>query len=173
MVETIIYYGEIPSPVGPLTVLSDGKAVLRMDYGTMDDLEAGYKKWAKRHFTSPMFQTQQGCIAGIRNEVTDYFEKNLQTFTVPIKFYGTSFQKSVWQALLDDIPYGSTRTYKKIAHVIGKEKAVRAVGGAVNKNPLSIIVPCHRVIGSSGKLVGYNGGIDKKEHLLGLERASV
>jgi len=86
-----------------------------------------------------------------------------------MKLYGTPFQKQVWEALMDTIPYGKTRTYKEIAVEIGKEKAVRAVGGAVNKNPISIIVPCHRVIGSNGKMVGYNGGISIKEYLLEME----
>lgn len=170
MSDTVLYYDEIASPIGPLTVLSDGAAVLRMDYGTMDDLETVYKKWAGRYFTEPIFEKKPDRIPHLAGEVTEYFQSNQQIFSIPLKLYGTPFQKSVWQALIDYIPYGETRTYKDIASAIGNEKAVRAVGGAVNKNPVSIIVPCHRVIGSNGKMVGYNGGIDKKEHLLELER---
>ena len=81
---------------------------------------------------------------------------------------GTDFQKQVWQALLK-IPFGETRSYKQIAEAIGNPKAVRAVGMANNKNPLLIVVPCHRVIGTNGKLVGYAVGLDKKEYLLRLE----
>src|SRR5699024_8165877 len=100
-------------------------------------------------------------------------QEGRQAFSVPMKLYGTPFQKEVWHALMDTIPFGKTSTYKGIAQAIGKEKAVRAVGGAVNKNPISIIVPCHRVIGSNGKMVGYNGGLDKKEYLLALEGRSM
>ena len=83
---------------------------------------------------------------------------------------GTDFQIRVWQALCD-IPYGETRSYKQIAKAIGKPKAVRAVGMANNRNPLLIVVPCHRVIGANGKLVGYGAGIEKKEFLLRLEKS--
>jgi|SRR5699024_2278159 len=165
----MIHYGEINTAVGPLTVLSDGEAIIRMDYGTMEDLEEKYNKWTGRYFTNPVFNNNQNMITALTEEIVDYFEKRRQTFSVPVKLYGTPFQKKVWEALTDTIPFGKTSTYKDIAQAIGKEKAVRAVGGAVNKNPISIIVPCHRVIGANGKLVGYNGGIDKKEYLLNLE----
>lgn len=170
MSETVIYYGEIETPVGILTALSDGDAIIRMDYGTMKELQAKYKTWAERYFTNPGLVEEQERITGLTEEVIDYFHSKRHTFSIPMKLYGTSFQKKVWQALMDNIPYGTTHTYKDIALAIDKEKAVRAVGGAVNKNPISIIVPCHRVIGSNGKMVGYNGGIDKKEYLLELEQ---
>lgn len=87
-------------------------------------------------------------------------------------FQGTAFQQQVWQALLT-IPFGETRSYKEIAVQLGNEKAVRAVGAANGKNPISIIAPCHRVIGSSGALVGFAGGLDKKQILLNLEKKKV
>ncbi|MBV6619192.1 methylated-DNA--[protein]-cysteine S-methyltransferase, partial [Acinetobacter baumannii] len=90
-------------------------------------------------------------------------------FTLPLDFEGTAFQKQVWTALLT-IPYGETRSYKDIAVQIGNEKAVRAVGAANGKNPISIIAPCHRVIGVGGALVGFAGGLDKKDILLRLEQ---
>ena len=102
-------------------------------------------------------------------ELTEYFEGKRKSFDIPFKLYGTDFQKKVWTELTK-IPYGGTRTYKQIAQAIGNEKACRAVGMANNKNPLPIIVPCHRVIGSGGKLVGYGLGIEMKEALLKLER---
>lgn len=173
MPETVLYYGEIKSSVGPLTVLSDGDAILRMDYGTMNDLEVNYAKWAERFFTNTVFKEHQNRTAELTEEVIEYLQQKRQAFSIPLRLYGTIFQKQVWQALQENIPFGETRTYKDIALTIGKEKAVRAVGGAVNKNPISIIVPCHRVIGSNGKMVGYNGGIDKKEYLLAIERESV
>ncbi len=114
---------------------------------------------------------------GIKNNLTDnvikqlnnYFEGNLKKFTFKYKLVGTDFQVKVWNALCT-IPYGETRSYKQIAAQVGNEKASRAVGMANNKNPISIAVPCHRVIGSNNKLVGYAGGLDVKERLLKLER---
>lgn len=95
-----------------------------------------------------------------------YFKGELQQFDIPIKFnYGTDFQQSVWRAL-STIAYGDAVSYKHIAEQINNPKAVRAVGGANNKNPISIIIPCHRVIGMNGKLVGFGGGLDKKQWLL-------
>ena len=98
-----------------------------------------------------------------------YFSKKRKSFDIPIKLEGTEFQKRVWDALIQ-IPYGKTCTYKDIAEKIGNPKACRAVGGANNKNPIMIIVPCHRVIGKNGDLVGYAGGIEVKQKLLDLEQ---
>ena len=101
-------------------------------------------------------------------QLSEYFSGKRKTFNLPLLLKGTDFQKQVWQALLK-IPFGETRSYKQIAETIGNPKAVRAVGMANNKNPFLIIVPCHRVIGANGKLVGYAVGLDKKEYLLRLE----
>ncbi len=101
-------------------------------------------------------------------ELDAYFERRLQKFTLPLDLRGTPFQKSVWEALLG-IPYGETRSYGDIAVAIGKPAAVRAVGLANGANPVSIIVPCHRVIGKGGDLVGYGGGLERKRALLELE----
>ena len=102
-------------------------------------------------------------------QLKEYFEGKRKEFNVPIEAKGTEFQNKVWKALLD-IPYGETRSYKDIAIAIGNEKACRAIGIANNKNPISIIIPCHRVVGSNGKLIGYGGGLDKKEKLLNIEK---
>jgi methylated-DNA-[protein]-cysteine S-methyltransferase len=102
-------------------------------------------------------------------QLREYFEGRRQEFTVPLDLAGTGFQLRVWRALLA-IPYGETRTYREIATAIEAPTAVRAVGAANGANPLPIIVPCHRVIGSSGKLVGYGGGLPLKKRLLELER---
>lgn len=97
-----------------------------------------------------------------------YFAGELQRFTLPLAAQGTAFQQAVWQALCD-IPYGETRSYGEIAHAIGKPSASRAVGAANSRNPLSVIVPCHRVIGQNGSLTGYAGGLPIKQALLRLE----
>ncbi len=103
------------------------------------------------------------------SQLLEYFEGKRKEFDFPYEMRGTDFQKKVWQALCD-IPYGETRSYKDIAIAIGNPKACRAIGLANNKNPISIAVPCHRVIGSNGKLVGYAGGLDMKESLLNMEK---
>lgn len=102
-------------------------------------------------------------------QILEYFKGKRKEFRLPLKLKGTDFQKRVWKAL-EEIPYGETRSYQEIAEAVHSPKAFRAVGNANNKNPISIILPCHRVIGKGGKLVGYGGGLDKKEFLLELER---
>lgn len=101
-------------------------------------------------------------------QIEEYLQGKRKKFSLPIALQGTDFQQKVWQELLN-IPYGETRSYKQIAEKIGCPKGYRAVGMANNKNPIAIIVPCHRVIGQNKKLVGYAGGIDIKEKLLKLE----
>jgi methylated-DNA-[protein]-cysteine S-methyltransferase len=105
-----------------------------------------------------------------RRQLKAYFAGDLKVFTLRLDFRGTDFQKSVWEALLT-IPFGKTRSYSDIARQIAKPKASRAVGAANGRNPISIIAPCHRVIGSNGALTGFAGGIAAKEYLLRLERA--
>ncbi|WP_180055579.1 methylated-DNA--[protein]-cysteine S-methyltransferase [Acinetobacter sp. YH12142] len=102
-------------------------------------------------------------------QLNEYFAGKRQQFDLPLDFEGTAFQQQVWQALLT-IPFGETRSYKQIAAQIGNVKAVRAVGAANGKNPISIIAPCHRVVGANGKLVGFAGGLEKKEILLKIEK---
>jgi methylated-DNA-[protein]-cysteine S-methyltransferase len=101
-------------------------------------------------------------------ELDEYFAGKRDAFTVPLDMRGTQFQKEVWAALLR-IPFGETRTYGQLANQLGNPKATRAVGAANGRNPLAILVPCHRVIGFSGKLTGFAGGLDAKAHLLRLE----
>ena len=101
-------------------------------------------------------------------QVESYLAGNLKKFDLPLEMHGTNFQLEVWNALLS-IPYGTTASYKDVALMIGNSKAVRAVGMANNRNPIAIIVPCHRVIGSDGSLVGYAGGMELKRTLLEIE----
>ena len=108
----------------------------------------------------------------VYGQLTEYFAGERKEFQLPIRLEGTEFQKKVWAAL-QTIPYGETRTYGEIAKQIGNEKAFRAVGGANNKNTVLIIVPCHRVIGADGSMVGFGGGLAVKKHLLELEGITV
>lgn len=103
-------------------------------------------------------------------ELAEYFAGSRKSFNIPLLLVGTDFQKSVWQAL-QEIPYGEVVTYMDIAHLIGNPKGVRAVSQAIGSNPLSILIPCHRVVGSNGSLTGYAGGLVAKRYLLELERA--
>lgn len=105
------------------------------------------------------------------SEIKEYLAGKRTSFDLPLEMKGTEFQKATWDALLT-IPYGETRSYKQIAEQIGRPKACRAIGMANNRNAISIIVPCHRVIGANGSLVGYGGGLDLKERLLSLENAA-
>ena len=111
---------------------------------------------------------ETGLIKEAHLQFSEYLKGERKEFDIPFRMKGTKFQKQVWTALCE-IPYGETRSYKQIAEAIGNPKAVRAVGMANNQNPLLVLVPCHRVIGSNGQLVGYAGGLDKKEFLLRLE----
>lgn len=142
------------SPVGPLTLQSHGEAVCAVLFGRRGEPA----------------EADTAVLRQCEEELTAYFAGKLRTFTVPLGPVGTPFQLSVWEALRQ-IPYGETRTYGEIAASIGKPRACRAVGMANNRNPISILIPCHRVIGAGGALVGYGGGLEVKKFLLKLEGA--
>lgn len=127
-----------------------------MDEIDLDDAEKGKKK-----IDSPI-------IKETINQLTEYFEGKRKEFHLPLAPKGTPFQQKVWKAL-QEIPYGETRSYQDIAVAVGNPKGCRAVGMANNQNPIPIIIPCHRVIGKNGKMVGYGAGLDKKIKLLQLE----
>lgn len=113
-------------------------------------------------------KSETSLIKQAKNELDEYFKGKRKTFDLPLAPKGTEFQLKVWEAL-KNIPYGNTASYKDIAIAVGNEKACRAVGMANNKNPICIVIPCHRVIGSNDSLVGYSGGFDIKEKLLKIE----
>ncbi len=143
-----------PIPDVILTLTADDNNLLRIDFGVQRPTNAIEKA------TPILVLTAQ--------QLEEYFHGLRRDFTIPIKTNGTQFQQQVWQALTY-IPYGMTHTYKELAAAIGKPKASRAVGSACNRNPLPIVIPCHRVIGSSGNLTGYAGGLELKAMLLKME----
>jgi methylated-DNA-[protein]-cysteine S-methyltransferase len=149
------------SPVGELKLVASDRGLAAILWPDDDPLRVRLSPLAEDPGHPVLVETEQQLAA--------YFAGRLKTFTVPLDFKGTEFQKSVWQALLT-IPYGETRSYGAIARQIGRPEAVRAVGAANGRNPISIIAPCHRVIGSSGALTGFAGGLAVKERLLGIER---
>ena len=146
----MIYSYTTQSPVGALTITADDESIIALRFG-----DGGT--------TAP-----NGVILNALRQLEEYFSGSRKSFDLPTNPHGTPFQRSVWAALCD-IPYGKTRTYGEIAANIGNEKASRAVGMANNRNPIAIIIPCHRVIGANGKLVGYAGGLEVKRFLLELE----
>ncbi len=166
------YYGEVRTPLGPMVVSLFNEKVIRIDFGTFSEKKDFYENWACKYVEVHAWQESDERIAPVKNEINEYYEGKRTTFTFPYVLYGTEFQTDVWKCLVDDIPFGVLKTYKDVAVGVNRPKAFRAVGGAVNKNPISIAVPCHRVVGSNGSLVGYGGGLDKKEYLLHLEHAN-
>ncbi|WP_101843323.1 methylated-DNA--[protein]-cysteine S-methyltransferase [Halobacillus sp. Marseille-P3879] len=169
--QSMIYYDVMDTPVGDITILATDEGILRIDYGRFEDLHSFYQTWIKKHLlkSSFMHSPEHPYVHQAIMELSEYFTRERETFTLPLLCYGTPFQKSVWRALREHIPLGMTKTYKDIALALQASQSVRAVGGAINKNPFAIVVPCHRVIGSNGKLVGYAGGLDRKRQLLELE----
>jgi len=148
-----VFVSEYVCPMGKLWLCSNGKALTGLHFTPQN---------GERGDHLPLHREAAG-------QLSEYFAGARRGFTLPLEPSGTPFQLAVWRSL-ETIPYGETRSYGEIAAAVGKPKASRAVGMANNRNPISIIVPCHRVIGSTGKLVGYGGGLDKKRFLLELER---
>lgn len=153
----------IDSPVGRLTLVAANGAL------------AGLYMVDQRH--RPVEETfgtpsgEVGLFAEVAAQLKDYFAGQLQVFELPLTFAGTPFQQRVW-TVLRGIPYGDTVSYGQLAETLGQPTAARAVGLANGKNPIGIIVPCHRVVGSTGDLTGYGGGLDRKRYLLDFERGS-
>lgn len=156
---TTTYYTHIDSPLGPLLVTSNGDALTSL---TMTQHKHGVTM-------APDWVSDEAPFAAVRTQLDAYFAGTLRVFDLPLHASGTAFQQRVWQALLD-ISFGHTQSYGALAKRIGKPKAARAVGLANGRNPISIIVPCHRVIGANGSLTGYGGGIERKRWLLNHEQ---
>jgi len=151
----IIFYHLFPSPVGQLLLVSDGNALTGL---YMNDHTGAPQP-------EPGWSDDQRNFDRVCDQLTGYFSGGSRQFDVPLAPQGTEFQKKVWRELLR-IPFGETISYGELARRIGQPKASRAVGRANGQNPISVIVPCHRVIGADGTLTGYGGGIDRKKWLL-------
>ncbi len=154
------YYQLHDSPTGELLLLSNGCALTALHMTAGKYVPAMNDDWVRDERLSVLIQTKR--------ELDAYFLGKLRTFTMPLAPLGTDFQKRAWIALTK-IPYGETRSYGQQAQIVGQPSAVRAIGAANGKNPIGIIVPCHRVIGANGSLTGYAGGLHNKEFLLKLE----
>ena len=152
----------IRSPVGELKLVASGDGLAAILWENDDPARVRRNIVAEDEYNPILVETER--------QLAGYFAGRRTKFDLPLDFCGTEFQQDVWRALLA-IPFGETRTYAQIARQIGRPDAVRAVGAANGKNPISIVAPCHRVIGSNGKLTGFAGGLDAKAYLLRLEGA--
>lgn len=157
-----IFYTEMESPVGKLRLVGNEKGLRQLSFVNGRHTRGVAREWVRdeKPFEEAMRQLRA------------YFRGELKEFDLALEMQGTEFQKSVWDELRK-IPYGETRSYGQVAEFIGNPKAMRAVGAANGQNPIAIIVPCHRVIGSSGSLTGFGGGMDCKKRLLELEKGQI
>lgn len=153
-----MYYCYLETPIGELLLAGNADALTMI----------GFPKGAMRRDPEPDWIYKEEPFKEVSRQLSEYFAGKRKSFDVPLALHGTEFQVSVLEAL-KEIPYGETTSYGAIAKQIGRPKAVRAVGAANGRNPIPIIVPCHRVIGSGGDLTGFGGGLDTKAELLRLE----
>lgn len=154
-------YQYLDSPVGQLQLVANETALVAVLWENEKPDRVRLASLVEDHKHPILLKTAK--------QLNEYFAGKRQIFDLPLDFSGTEFQQKVWQALLT-IPFGETRSYKQIAEQIGNVKAVRAAGAANGKNPISIIAPCHRVVGTNDKLVGFAGGLENKDILLKIEK---
>lgn len=159
-------YKWIASPIGKYILTENGEGITFLEHA-----ESELDERLKKEMAS-MEEKDTPLLLEADRQLQEYFRGERQTFDLPLAAQGTPFQMKVWEALRQ-VPYGETRSYKEIAIAVDNPKGMRAIGMANNRNPISIITPCHRVIGANGKLVGYAGGLALKEYLLDLEAKTV
>lgn len=163
-----IFSQKIDTPLGEMLAVASDEKLYMLDFADQN-LEKKLSE-LKYLLNGEIVEQPNRIITLLEKELNLYFQGNLKDFTVPLQLSGTEFQTSVWQSL-QTIPYGKLWSYKEQAIALGNEKKVRAVATANGKNKIAIIIPCHRVVGSNGKLTGYSGGIWRKEKLLQIENA--
>jgi methylated-DNA-[protein]-cysteine S-methyltransferase len=154
-----VRYGTLDTPIGELLLSTDGTSLTGVYMEVHKHGPERDERWRR----------DDDSVKDAAEQLSSYFRGERTDFQLALRFPGTEFQEKVWNALLD-IPFGETISYSELAHRIGSPKAVRAVGAAVGRNPISIIVPCHRVVGSNGSLTGFGGGLPRKKWLLDHER---
>jgi methylated-DNA-[protein]-cysteine S-methyltransferase len=167
-VDRDVVYARVDSPVGAIWVASTEIGLCKISLGA--DRSGAFLSWLSEHIGPGEAWEDAELMAVATSQLVEYFSGTRRSFDLPLDVRGTPFQRAVWSQV-SRIPYGATASYGDIAQLVGKPKASRAVGSAVGANPLPIIIPCHRVIGSGGSLVGFGAGLDVKETLLQLEGA--
>jgi len=165
--KNMIVVNRILSPLGPMLAGATSAGICLLEFVDRRMLETQLKR-IKKYFKADLAAGESPYFSVLNQELNEYFEGKRKEFTVPLDVAGTEFQKNVWNVLIG-IPYGETRSYKDQAIALGNPKGVRAVAAANGNNAIGIIIPCHRVIGSDGRLVGYGGGLWRKKFLLELE----
>ena len=161
----------VATPLGEMLAVFGSKGLCLLEFIGQKHMEQEIMAVQKALLGQFIFQENEQTQL-LRRELDLYFQGRLKVFTTPLEMIGTTFQQQVWNALLT-IPYGETLSYKEQAQQLGNPKAIRAVAAANGQNKVSILIPCHRVIGSDGKLTGYAGGLNRKQSLLALERGEV
>ena len=162
-----LYKKRINTPIGEMLAIATDEAICMLDF-------VDSKNWLKdkeklvKHYGATQVAEDSLLLSELEKQLKEYFTKKRKEFSLPLALVGTSFQEEVWK-VLQTIPYGEVRSYKEQATAVGNPKGVRAVANANGKNRISIVIPCHRVIGSNGKLTGYAGGIERKKYMLDLE----
>jgi methylated-DNA-[protein]-cysteine S-methyltransferase len=161
------YFDVIDSPLGPVFIGGSDEGIHRIDFLRDGRDEAHFIDRLEVDAGEPAAHDEARCHEAA-TQLREYFDGARESFDLPLALRGTEFQRAVWDALLG-IPYGHTSTYGAVARRLGRPAASRAVGASVGRNPVAVVVPCHRVLGSSGALTGYAGGLDRKRGLLSLE----
>ncbi len=166
-----LYKRRINTPIGEMLAIATDEAICMLDFvdskNRLKDQEILVK-----HYGATQVAEDSLLLSELEKQLREYFAKERKEFSLPLALVGTSFQEKVWK-VLQTIPYGEVRSYKEQATAVGNPKGVRAVANANGKNRISIVIPCHRVIGSDGTLTGYASGIERKQFLLDLERSNV
>ncbi|MEI6614525.1 MAG: methylated-DNA--[protein]-cysteine S-methyltransferase [Chrysiogenales bacterium] len=168
---SIIILALIATPLGPMVAGAVADGICLLEFADKSMPETQFAR-LKKAFHALLLPGQNAHLDTLRRELDLYFQGSLREFKVPLIMAGSEFQKKAWRAL-QTIPYGQTRSYKQQAIMIGKPKAVRAVGRANGSNRISIIIPCHRVIGENSQLTGYGGGLWRKRFLIDLEQKNL
>ena len=160
-----MYIDTVPTPIGLLEIIIDDHFLFRISFPDSENSSTVCKQ-------NPVIcppPDDHPLLCRVKVQLSEYFQGSRQKFDLPLCPESTDFQQAVWKCMLD-IPYGETRTYGEIAEALGNRNKARAVGGAANKNPLPMVIPCHRVVGNSGSLTGFAGGLEVKRFLLELEK---
>ncbi len=165
----IIYFKNLETPLGTMIACAGESGICMLEYADRKSLTSELKE-ISLHFGAELVLGESPYFSILEQQLQEYFEGERTVFSVPLSPVGTDFQKKVWEVLIQ-IPYGTTTSYREQAIILGNPKAVRAVANANGMNKISILIPCHRIIGSNGTLTGYGGGIWRKQKLLEVEKS--